>query len=139
MKLTQQRPKPGDIVLNMASMIDVVFLVLIFFMCTTSFRPPEGRLRAPVEKSGIASAASPRDDFEPVRIRLAAAGDAVLLYVNDAAVSGFDALFSTLEHLRGLADVPVIIEADDGVKFKHCVKALDLCRKADFSKVAFRA
>ena len=31
--------------LDMTSMIDVVFLLLIFFMCATKFRQPEGNLR----------------------------------------------------------------------------------------------
>ncbi|MBP6808224.1 MAG: biopolymer transporter ExbD, partial [Chromatiaceae bacterium] len=36
MNLHPQRPEPPDI--NLAPLIDVVFLLLIFFMVTTTFR-----------------------------------------------------------------------------------------------------
>jgi len=138
MRLARQHRKPGDVLLNMASMIDVVFLVLIFFMCTTGFRAPEKRLDAPLTEP-VAKASAPRSDFEPIRIRLLSAAEGVAIKVNGASVADFRDLERRLNALRRLADVPVFIEAEDAVRFKHCVKVLDLCRKAAFTRVAFRA
>lgn len=139
MKLTRQTVTRGDLVLNMASMVDVVFLLLIFFMCTTSFQLPEERLPAPLPRKSAAGQPSPADDFEPIHIQVTGSGDIVTLSVNHAATDGFEGLFRRLSALRPLADVPVIISADDGINFKHCVRVLDLCIKARFTKVAFRA
>ena len=139
MKLTRQHTKPGSMRLNMASMVDVVFLLLIFFMCTTSFQRPEERLPAPLPRASSVAKPSPGDDFEPIRIRIEGAGDTFSLRLNDSATTGMGDLLNKLIALHALADVPVIISADEDIDFEHCVKILDLCIKAKFTKVAFRA
>ncbi len=41
---------PGEVETDMTSMIDVVFLLLIFFMLATKFKMPEGTLRSYLPK-----------------------------------------------------------------------------------------
>jgi biopolymer transport protein ExbD len=135
MKLTTQTRRPAPLELNMASLVDVVFLLLIFFMCTTSFSLPEERLPTPLPQAGVAVRAEDAD-FEPIRIGIVGSGDAVTIRVNDAFVANYAELEHRLRRLKALADVPTVVVPDDTVNFRHCVKVLDLCAKAGIDKVA---
>ena len=78
MNLRPQRPEPPDI--NLAPLIDVVFLLLIFFMVTTTFRDEVGiKIQLP-ESAGEAAAES-----QPLILTIDADGT---FYVNDRQVSG---------------------------------------------------
>ena len=51
-----QRRQPGSIMnLNLTSMIDVVFLLLFFFLAASRFTVPEGTLPADLPKKGAAA------------------------------------------------------------------------------------
>jgi biopolymer transport protein ExbD len=122
----------------MAPMIDIVFLLLVFFMCTSSFNENESQLPAQVPQ---ASAQGRRliEDFDPVRITLRAAGSGVEVQCDGQRCAGFDALLAKLQARRAIADVPVIIEGQKGVPFGPMVAAMDTCYRANFRRVAFSA
>jgi biopolymer transport protein ExbD len=127
----------------MASMIDIVFLLLIFFMCTSSFRKQEMEMQTllPRLESGEKGEAG---DFTPIRIRLRSVADGVLVTLRvmgrrEEAVGTFDALVEKLKQRRAIADVSVIIEGQGTVMLGHMVSALDACHKADLRRVAFSA
>ena len=137
MKLTRQTRKPGRIELNMASMIDVVFLLLIFFMCTSTFTL-EKELRSHLPQASGAAAAEP-PDFGPVRIKLSSLGKGVLITCDGTSCSDLDALVKALEARRAVADMAVIIEGQGTVPFRYMAGALDACHRADLHRVAFSA
>jgi len=137
MLLTRQSRRARRPELQMASMIDVVFLLLIFFMCTSSFPKLENDMAAQLPHSGSGDAAL-EEDFEPIRVRLAPMGESgVLLSVDGRACGSFPALLEALRARRAVADLPVIIEAESTVLFGHMVSALDSCHQADLRRVAF--
>jgi biopolymer transport protein ExbD len=75
--LRPQRPEPPDI--NLAPLIDVVFLLLIFFMVTTSFRDEVGiKIQLP-QSSG-----EPAAESRPLTLAIDAEGT---FYVNDRQVA----------------------------------------------------
>jgi biopolymer transport protein ExbD len=120
----------------MASMIDVVFLILIFFMCTSAFTQ-EQELKSNLPRaSGKGPSA---EDFGPVRIRLSAIGNSVSILCDGKPCADFDVLVKTLEARRAVADMPVIIEGQSNVPFRYMVAALDACHRADLQRVAFSA
>jgi len=121
----------------MGAMIDVVFLLLIFFMCTTSFRPLEEILSADLPQ--VSSEAARREDYPPVRIQLS--GDAEKLYItcDSKPCESFDILLLELQVRRDIDDIPVIIAGEPEVPFEYMVKARDLCEAADLTQVAFSA
>ncbi len=137
MRLTHQKREVGKPTLNMASMIDVVFLLLIFFMCTSAFKAPERNLPSPLPRVG-----GPRmavEEFEPVRIVVQPVGDGVLISCDGQPCTSFAQLREQLEARRRIADLPVIIEGRRGVRFRHMVAALDTCYQADLRRAAFSA
>lgn len=139
MLLTRQKQNPSNPQLNMASMVDVVFLLLIFFMCTSSFTQIEDNL--PTQLSRIVSSTSQESmDLPPVRISLkrSASGTVLITCENEAfAESQYKDLAKKLEQLRAIDDVRVIIEGQGSIPFGSMVKVLDACYLADLSRVAF--
>ena len=137
MALTRQRRKPPRPELNMASMIDVVFLLLIFFMCTSSFEMLENDMPTQMPQAGAAE--QDQAELEPVRIHLSRAGAATVIKCGDETCSGFVGLGKRLRALRAVDDVPVVIEGEGAVSFGEMVAALDACYQANLRRVAFSA
>ena len=138
MRLTRQKHTLKRPQLNMASMIDVVFLLLIFFMCTSSFVRPEKSLRARLPEASPTDAAS-GDDLDPVRIRLLPVGQAVSITCDSQPCATIDDLLLMLRARRSMGQPPVIIAGHDDVPFGHMVAALDACRAVQLEHVAFSA
>ena len=65
MRLQHKRAQRRQMVtLNLASMIDVTFLLLLYFLVTTVLARPEDRL-SPTLQTRSESAAGPTSDFQP--------------------------------------------------------------------------
>jgi biopolymer transport protein ExbD len=141
MLLTRQKQDPSKPQLNMASMIDVVFLLLIFFMCTSSFTQIEDNL--PTQLTQINSASAQQSaELPPVRISLkrSASGTVVITCENDTFMeSDTSGLLKKLEQLRTIDDIRVIIDGQGSVPFGSMVKVLDICYQAKLGRVAFSA
>lgn len=120
--------------LEMASMIDVVFLLLIFFMCTASFSKPEEELDV---ASTVPGESSKTSEFEPIRISLTNSASGVGILCDSTPCRDMSALFQELQRRRRLADVSVIVKGDRRVPFETMVQAVETARHADFRNVAF--
>ena len=136
MQLTRQRHTSKRAVLNMAAMIDVVFLLLIFFMCTSSFVRPERNLRSRLPQAGAPGAAD-AEPLDPVRIRLSRSPAGVVVTCDDQACATTDRLVGMLRARRALGDPSVIIQGAAAVPFGRMVTALDACHRAGLYRVAF--
>lgn len=126
--------------LKMAPMIDVVFLLLIFFMCVSKWKLAEGNLAAELPTEGAVSEAPPEPvDLEKIIIKLQRSGDGVRIRMSDRLCPSFDILTENLKGLRGVVDTPVIIDADRDVLFRDAISALNASIKAEFTNVSFAA
>ncbi len=133
-KREQARPE-----LNMAAMVDVVFLLLIFFMCTSSISRLESSLSGQVSHLGPGSGRE-SEDMLPYIVRLERVSEGVLVSLEDRPCATFEGLFDRLRetYARG-GDNPVLIKGQGTVPFGYMVAALDACRRAGFQSVAFSA
>lgn len=122
--------------LNMAPMIDIVFLLLVFFMCTSSFNENEGQLPAQMPQTSL-EAHRLIEDFDPVRIALRKTASGVEVQCDGQPCASFDVLLAKLAARRAIADTPVIIEGQKGVPFGPMVAAMDTCYRANCRQVAF--
>jgi biopolymer transport protein ExbD len=59
-----------EVELDLTPMIDIVFNLLIFFMCATKFRTPEGMIEAFLPKDKGQAAGTPQIDLNEIRIKL---------------------------------------------------------------------
>ena len=122
----------------MASMVDVVFLLLIFFMCTSTFELPESNLAAQMPQPAPNSQV-PQDDFPPIHVYIQSTGEGILIMCDETACPSFNGLTRLLRQRRAIADIPVLIHGDQTVPFESMVAALESCRNAELSQVAFWA
>ena len=137
MRLTRRKQEHVLPQLNMAAMIDVVFLLLIFFMCTSSISLIEGSLPGQVSHLGPSSGQE-LDDMLPYIVRLERVPDGVLVRLEDRPCATFEDLFDRLRETYTLSgEGPVLIKGQGSVPYGYMVAALDTCRRAGFRRVAF--
>jgi len=128
---------------QMTPMIDVVFLLLIFFVCTASFQIPESVLPSPLSLDG-ASADAPSDVVEPelerVVIEIVQREDAGMIRINGRECASLDAMSELLVALVEIdASLPVILDIGGNVPVGTAIDVYDRCRLAGFRKIQFAA
>ena len=117
--------------LNLTPMIDVVFLLVIFFMAATQFADAERAIDLDLP------------DVPSAGTNLAAPSEPVIVSVDSAGGVAIDSRSVTLaqltEDLRTAADdrheLEVLIHGDAGADFQHVAAALAACRSAGVSEL----
>ncbi|MHC5210904.1 MAG: ExbD/TolR family protein [Planctomycetota bacterium] len=128
---------------DLTSMIDVVFLMIVFFLCTLSFRLLEGRLdtRLPKDEGarpGPAAILIEPLDLEVVRDASRTAGVAVR--VQGTRVMDVDALSGFVTRFVASADEPrARISTGQGVTYGEVVAVLDACLLGGLYDLSFVA
>lgn len=136
MLLSRQKHAPPMPQLNMTPMIDVVFQLLIFFMCTSASHILESDMPAQMPQPGLRNPS--QGEFLPIHIRITKTEDGVLILCDQQPCDTFDTLVGKLRARRqAVQDVPVIIEGEPTVPFGNMVAALDACYLAEMKQVAF--
>lgn len=134
MNLRPQRRASADI--NLTPLIDVVFLLLIFFMVSTTFKD-DARLR--IQLPQAQGEPAPASEPAAIRILIDRSGD---LFVENQALTDREAV--TLERaLRGLLgdrqNPTVLIQADAQTPHQAVMTALDAAARAGLTRIAFGA
>jgi biopolymer transport protein ExbD len=106
----------------LTSLIDIVFLLLIYFLLTTNFMVDEGiRIKLPQ-----ATAAAPQTE-EPITVYVDQDGRA-FLGTEEVPLSS---LFNRVkEKIKGQQDALVVIRADRSVILNKAVKVMDIVKAA---------
>jgi biopolymer transport protein ExbD len=132
MKFRRQAEPPQAFGFMIAPMIDILLVVLVFFIVTWNFALAENELDVRVPSA--AKANEPQPYVGQVVINVKSDGSIV---VNRQMKTGPE----LLEQLKKLSqlypDQAVIVRGDEAVDYKHIVEVLDICRQADIWNVAF--
>lgn len=143
-RVSQFTQRDGSYDSTMTPMIDVVFLLLVFFVWTASFQIVEYRLPSQLSVQVGTSEQSPltppppEEDFDDIVVRLRWAGDVSVWTVNDSLVAGREELVETLERIAAIRrDAPVIIHPDPEVPLGTVLDAYDAARQAGFDEVQY--
>jgi biopolymer transport protein ExbD len=114
--------------LNLTSMIDVLFLLIIFFMVATKFDEMERNIEVAVPQVGQAGDSAPPP--QPLVVTVLAEGRVEL----DGAPLTFEELTARLAAARTpLTDPSVVIRGDAQCPFQHIASALAACQQAGIS------
>lgn len=124
----------------MTPMIDVVFLLLIFFVWTASFQVVEALL--PSELAPPTAVGSTTDlkneDFERITVQLTLLNGKVNWRVNGQPITGLVALSERLKLLAGIrADLPVVIDPAEEVPLGDVIDVYDAARNAGLANIQF--
>ncbi|MCE9604275.1 MAG: biopolymer transporter ExbD [Planctomycetia bacterium] len=133
---------------QMTPMIDVVFQLLIFFVCTVSFQKQEQSLPATPRMSASAGGGKVADrpppeleDLQQVELSLSRRGGATEWNVNKDVCRTLAEVRARLAALARIAQyktiVPVVLDAADDVPLADAIDAYDLCLRLGFQKVQF--
>ncbi len=129
---------------TMTPMIDVVFLLLIFFVWTASFQIVEhllpSHLTATAGAKGDPQTPPPPPDFDQVVVRIVWLHDRPGWIVNDNPVKTLAEVRQTLVAVAQIkTDVPLILDPEPDVPLGHVIDLYDLSRIAGFTKIQFAA
>ena len=134
MQFGRGKPKRGgSATLNMSSMIDVTFLLLIYFIVTTVFSLPEDQLTPALEVEQGSS--SVETDLEPQIVTVTSNGSQQVYQVGDQTVADRSQLATILVRLPN--DPGIIIRVDDGVTVGFAIAAVQEARDAGFERVTY--
>ncbi|MDA0807540.1 MAG: biopolymer transporter ExbD [Planctomycetota bacterium] len=130
----------------MTPMIDVVFLLLIFFVCASIGQIRESTLPTPLAAGSIEAAdavEAPKPLGEVwVRLTRRGAGEEAVTTaeVNNQLYEDWDRLRGTLRELANVApEIPVILDIGQSVPVGDFVDIYDTCRSAGFDSIQFAA
>ncbi len=139
--------------LNLVAMIDVVFLLLMYFLLATNFSIGEELFRIDLPQSlGTQAEVDPFDlPEQPVHIRVASFGPglASCRITVDLAQREFTSFSELYHYLDGVQvrpatatgvlfeQTPIIIHPDPQCRWDHAVDVLNACLRARYTNVQF--
>jgi len=120
-----------DVYLNMTPLVDVVLLLLLFFMVTTQFTSFPGlRMLLPAAESKVRV-----QDSERLELSVTSGGD-IFFENQPTTISGLSGL---LDRVGAAGDeVVVVISADREVAYGRIIRVMDILRLAGFNRVVLR-
>ncbi len=141
-----RRPKhlgsqDGD---TMTPMIDVVFLLLVFFICASVGGTADRLL--PAELKGTTEAADPQEPAEDpdnwqhpaIQIRIEPEQDSVAVFLDEQRLAGPDMLKDRLQRLAAVdPESRIILNIHDEVRVQPFIDVYDLCQSLQFQNISF--
>jgi len=127
----RQRPQP-ELDVNITPLIDVVFLLLIFFMVSTTFKQD---FEVSIELPKASSDEKLVD--KTLNVMIAPNGN---YYLNNIKLENdkMSTLKSALmKESKGNFRLPVVISADGKTPHQSVIQAMDVARQVGFSKLTF--
>ncbi len=138
-----RRSREPDMDATMTPMIDVVFLLLIFFVWTASAQMIEYVLPSQLTRQqGNLDAQivepPPEQDFDNVVIRLRWDGGLPDWTINDQPMQSVQQVADALLALAQIKlDAPIIVHPDRNVPLGYVIEVYDLAKLAGFVQVSF--
>jgi biopolymer transport protein ExbD len=147
----RKKPKPLPVryTPNVTPLIDVMFLLLLFFLLTTKFRQEEGSIPGTLPAIGKSYGAVAADELPPpINVTINPVGEANV----EAAyqVSGVEVSVGNAEELykdlmgrakafseRDLEKVPVVLKPRSDVRWGFVVEAFNQTYRAKFRSILF--
>ena len=119
-----RRRRPADPEVNLISLIDVVFLLLLFFLLSTTFNQ-QSSIHVDLPK---ASAQQEKVQEDAVTLAIDAAGE---FYVNGQRVVNrqVESLKRALMNVIGVGKPPLVISADAKTPHQAVITAMDAARQ----------
>ena len=133
--------------LQLTPMIDCVFLLMVYFIWSSSFAiseqllPSQLSLESPSAAVGSSDLPPPPEaDFEEVVVRVLWQDNRASWSVNDSPIASLAELRGTLQTIAEIKrDAPVILHPDPAAPLGEVIRVFDLSRIVGFEKVRFAA
>tara|TARA_B100000519_G_C14101786_1_gene371399 strand:- start:21 stop:470 length:450 start_codon:yes stop_codon:yes gene_type:complete len=133
-----------ELEIKMTPMIDVVFLLLVFFVWTASFHAVEYLLPSSLsQKQGTGQTVNvdeppPEIEFEDIVVRISFINNQPAWSVNGQPVASLSEVRSRLALVADIKiDSPVILHPDETVPVGNVIDVYDATRLAGFTQIQF--
>jgi len=122
----------------MTPLIDVIFLLLIFFIITIQFVKPESVLENRLPERRAQGFKDQQNDWEMVRLRIKLIikeGGRPKIYLQERVVKTYEELLYYLNQLP--RNILLVIEPESRVLYKHVIGVYNTCKKSKKSNIVF--
>ena len=129
MNFSSNKKRRPAIEVNITPLIDIVFILLVFFLITATFSQNPG-IEVDLPK---ASSSTQKEQEDVIIVSLTKEGNLILqgqMFSLDALESELDKMFATR------TKATIIIQADAKTHHVNVVKVMDISRKIGFTKLA---
>lgn len=123
------RPKRAATGIDLAPLIDCVFLLLIFFMLSSSFPQPAIPLQLPISTSN--------ETPDPNRV-IISISETEELFVNNTPVTVETLGATLLEVTDGDTSQPVLFRGDRAIRYERFIEVVTESRKAGFRQLSLQ-
>lgn len=128
----RKRSEPFTLGFQIAPMVDILLVLLCFFIVTWSFARKELELDVKVPTAAHAKESNPVMNQTVLNVK----ADGSIVW--NSKTVGAPELVSRLKELSGLfPDYAIILRGDERVEYKHIAAVLDILRQANIWNVAF--
>ena len=137
----EKKTDDGEFGLEMTPMIDVIFQLIIFFMCSIHFKTLDGKFLTPLPKDkGQRQIQVTKFEVEETRVQISYdyKSDVVKIKIGDKEYNRDDELFDILR-AKKTDDAPIKIAPEPIVPNSEIVRVLNACNKAGVKKIEFSA
>lgn len=131
----------NPVAINVTAMVDVIFCLCIFFMCSFHFKQLEGKIDTWLPKDrGVFQAPVEKVVLEEIRvfIRWDPQNNVTIRKVgNRAAARNDEELMAVIRQMNtdykkaGKRDYPVLLDATEDVPWQDVVHVMDMCKKEE--------
>ena len=136
MRLSNQKlNRRPSLEISMTSMIDVVFLLLIFFLVTTTFIKPERQLNSNI-KVERTDAGLQQSNLEPAVLDLFTVADQVVYQLGARQTTKLIELQQALNDFENKEDGAFVRVSPD-VAFDHVAQAIGMFKSTGYSNVSY--
>ncbi len=132
---SRKTSREKQIELSMTSMVDVVFLLLIFFTVTLSAVKTERQLDSGI-RTDRKSAGQARSDLEPAVVDVVRGQDRFVYRLGSRDIDSRQELTRVLQQFTNKADGAFVRVSDDA-PFRMAAGAVGACKSADFPVVSY--
>jgi biopolymer transport protein ExbD len=132
--------------INVVAMVDVIFCLCLFYMCSFKFKQLEGKFDSWLPKDkGLGDVSQLKDVIEEVRIALFwdPKTETVTRQLGTRRVKDDDELQGLIRAAHadwekiGKADTPVTVDAAGEVPWKEVVNVINLCKREKIDTIEF--
>ncbi|MEK0447548.1 MAG: Biopolymer transport protein ExbD/TolR [Verrucomicrobiota bacterium] len=128
----RHRIEPASVAFQIAPMVDVLLVLLCFFLVTWSMARKENELDVRVPAAQAGQESNPVVNQTVLNVK----ADGSVYW--DRKLVPMDALLARLKSLAALfPDYAIILRGDVKTDYQHIVEVLDTCRQAGIWNVAF--
>ena len=138
----------NPVAINVTALVDIIFCLIIFFMCSFHFKQLEGKIDTWLDAPGGLKPQVEPVILQEIRVFMrwdAAAGAVVRRVGNRPALTGDAELMRAVRGMRddyrraGIPDRPVILDATPEVPWTDVVHVVDLCKRDGVDQIQFAA